>query len=357
MASRRRARNDASRVFGKRARSGLFAPLRARGPGWFAPLPALFAGLGAAAFGCSAHDVVKPNVDDAIEAGVADAGGGTDGADADPGTPSADCNLSGIWISKMVTVTQALNVPQYANNWYYLEIDQPAGSAGFTVTKEFDCGIEVRGSVIVTLLPPTLEAHMKHNAQVGRKGTITKNAAGQCILAAEPYWGLLGAADRFLPPRDTAEEIPTVAMRLPLPTIEKPDGAEDWDNDGKLGLGWQVSGVLQGSRSTVQRQWNRWFTTDRYAISPAMNWGDVTIGVDFDKDETVFDPTSGLLVSPSYSVRTPETPNRYTLRFLGRDKTDPRASGFLHGTDPFGDTAATVETCHAMQDTMLAEDM
>jgi hypothetical protein len=311
------------------------------------------------AFGCSAHDVVKPNVDDAIEAGVGvgDADGDSDGGEVDRGTPSADCNLSGIWISKMVTVTQALGLPQYANGWYYLEIDQPAGSADFTVTKEFDCGTEVRGSVVVTLLPATLEAQMKHNSQAGRKGTMTKNASGQCIVAAEPFWALLGGDDRFLPPRNTAEEIETVAARLPLPTIDHPDGAEDWDNDGKLGVGWQVSGVLQGSRNTVQRQWNRWFTTDRYAVAPAMDWGDATIGVDFDKDETIFDPTSGPLVSPSYSVRTPETPNRYTLRFLGRDKTDPRASGFLHGIDPFSDTAATVDTCHAMQDAMRAEDM
>jgi hypothetical protein len=186
---------------------------------------------------------------------------------------------------------------------------------------------------------------------------MAKNAAGHCVVASEPFWVLLGADDRFLPPRNTDEEITSVAARLPLPTIDRPEGAEDWDQDGKQGVAWQVSGVLMGSRSTVQRQWNRWFTTERYAVTPAMNWGDAIVGTDFDKDETVFDPTTGPLVSPSYSVRTPETPNRYVLRFLGRDKTDARASAFLHGTDPFGDTAATVETCHAMQDAMLAEDM
>ena len=308
--------------------------------------------------GCSAHDVVKPNVDDGTggAGGSGADGGGADGTDPDPGLPSADCNLTGIWFTRIVTVTQALSLPQYATAWSYLEIDQPAGSAEFTIAKGFDCGTEVHGSVTVTLLPVTLEAHMKHNAQVGRKGTMKKDPAGHCIIKAEPFWVLLGAAEKFLPPRNADEEIEPVAARLPLPTIDRPEGAEDWDGDGKLGVSWQVSGVIQGTRSTVQRQWTRWFTNDKYVVSPSMDWRDIEVRADFDKDEAVFDPTSGPLVSPSFSVRTPETPNRYLLRFLGREKGDPRAA-VVRGTDPVGDTAATVATCHALQDMLPALDM
>ena len=310
-------------------------------------------------FGCSAHDVVKPNVDEgAGGAGGSSAdAGGPGGDDADTGVPSADCNLTGVWITKIITVTQALSLPQYATAWYYVKIDQPAGSGDFTVTQAMDCGSEVHGSVIVSLLPATLEAHMKHNSQVGRKGTMKKSAGGGCVVAVEPFWVLLGAEDRFLPPRNTTEEIETVAMRLPLPNLDRPDGAEDWDSDGKLGVSWQVSGVIQGSRSTVQRQWHRWFTTERYAVSPAMDWGDILVGADFDKDEAIFDPTTGPLVSPSYSVRTPGTPNRYFMRFLGRDENDPRAKAAIRGTDPIGNTAAAMETCLMMQDALPAENM
>jgi len=309
--------------------------------------------------GCSAHDVVKPNVDEGVggAGGSGNDGGGAGGSDADTGIPSADCNLTGIWITKIVTVTQALNLPQYATAWYYVEIDQPAGSGDFTITKSMDCGTEVHGSVIVTLLPAALEAHMKHNSQVGRKGTMKKRADGQCAVMAEPFWVLLAAEDRFLPPRNTTEEIETVALRLPLPNLDRPDGAEDWDNDGKLGINWQVSGVIQGTRSTVQRQWHRWFSTERYAVTPATAWGDILVGADFDKDEAIFDPTSGPLVSPSYSVRTPETPNRYLMRFLGRDENDPRAKAAIRGTDPMGNPAAAMETCRMMHDALPAEDM
>jgi hypothetical protein len=309
--------------------------------------------------GCSAHDVVKPNVDEGAggAGGGANDAGGAGGGDADNGVPSADCNLTGIWISRLVSVTQALSLPQYASVWYYLEVDQPAGSADFTITNAFDCGTEVHGSVTVTLLPAALLAHMTHNSQTGRRGTMKKSPDGHCVVAAEPFWALLGAEDKFLPPRNHDEEIEPVAARLPLPTPDRPDGAQDWDGDGKLGLSWQISGVLQGTRSTVQRQWTRWFTTERYAVTPAMEWGDIVVGVDFDKDEAVFDPTSGPLVSPSYSVRTPETPNRYLLRFLGRDKTDPRVTAAVRGTDPAGNSAATVETCHLMQDALPAPDM
>jgi hypothetical protein len=308
--------------------------------------------------GCSAHDRVKPYVDEATGGaggGAAD-GGGID-TDADRGAASADCNMTGIWVSKLVTVTQALNLPQYATVWYYLEIDQPSGSVDFTVTKAFDCGTEVHGSVTVTIPPATFESHIKHNSQAGRKGTMKKNAAGRCDLTAEPFWSLLGAHERFLPPRNTAEEIGPVAARLPLPTLDRPDGAEDWDNDGRLGLAWQVSGILQGSRSAVQRQWTTWFTTDRYAVTPALDWGDIIVGVDFDKDDAIFDPTSGPLVSPSYSVRTPETPNRHLMRFLGRTPSDARLDDVVRGTDPANDVAAARETCLLIQDALPAESM
>jgi hypothetical protein len=341
--------------FGRADEVGIGIGMKRRGLRLVLVSIAACAGLG----GCSAHDVVKPNVDKGTGGAGgtgADGGGSGDGSDADQGVPSADCNLTGIWISKMVTVTQALSLPQFANSWFYMQVDQPAGSAEFTITNQFDCGNEVRGSVTVTLLPATLETHMAHNSQVGRKGTMTKTADGKCAVTIEPFWGLLGAADRFLPPRNTAEEIDPVAARLPLPTIDRPDGAEDWDRDGKLGLSWQVSGIIQGSRSTVQRLWTRWFTTERYAVTPSMDWGDIEVATDFDKDESIFDPTSGPLVSPSYSVRTADTPNRHLLRFLGRDKSDPRVAAVIRGTDPIGNLAATVETCHRVQDTMPAED-
>jgi hypothetical protein len=198
---------------------------------------------------------------------------------------------------------------------------------------------------------------MSHNSQAGRKGTMKKSATGQCIVDVEPFWALLSAEDRFLPARNTAEEIETVAARLPLPTVDRPEGSEDWDADGKIGVSWQVSGILQGTRSTVQRQWTRWYTTERYPVTPATDWGDILVGVDFDKDEAVFDPTSGPLVSPSYSVRMKDTPNRYLLRFLGRDKSDTRVIAAVRGTDPATNSAAAVETCHIMQDTLPPEEM
>jgi hypothetical protein len=311
------------------------------------------------ALGCSAHDVVKPNVDEGRggEDAGREGGAGSDDADVNPGQPSADCNWTGIWFTKTVTVTQALGLPQTAAAWYYVEIDQPAGSAEFTITRSMDCGTEVHGSVLVTVPIPTLDAVMKRNSQAGRKGTIKKSPGGQCVVTSEQFWIILGAEDRFVPARNTASEIEPIAMQLPLPSIERPDGAQDWEADGKLGVLWQVSGVLQGTRSTVQRQWNRWFTTERYSVTPAMDWGDVVVAADFDKDENIFDPTSGPLLSPSYSVRTPETPNRYFMRFLGRTKSDPRAAAEVRGTDPVADTAAARETCIHLQDNLGADDM
>jgi hypothetical protein len=308
---------------------------------------------------CSAHDVVKPNVDEApgaVDAGQNDGAEPIDG-DVVPGAPSADCNLAGIWITKMVSISQALSLNQTASSWHYLEIDQPAGNAEFTVKRSIDCGSEVHGTVTVTFPVASIDAGMKRNDQIGRKGTIKKTPSGQCGVDVEQFWIMIGAEDRFLPPRNAREEIEPVAARIPLPTLDRPEGAQDWDGDGKLGMLWQVSGIVQGTRNVVQRQWNRWFSTERYAVTPSMNWTEITVAADFDKDEAVFDPTSGPLVSPSFSVRTPETPNRFVMHFLGRDKSDPRVTALVRGTDPAADLSAARETCYRIQDTLRAEDM
>jgi hypothetical protein len=127
-----------------------------------------------------------------------------------------------------------------------------------------------------------------------------------------------------------------------------PEGAIDPDGDGKLGLAFEISGLLSGTRNSVQRDWTRWFSEPGYEFPPGTDWTtDITIRADFDNEESVLDPQGSLLSSGS----TPKTDAKHTLqlRFLGRDVSDPRVAAFVKESQ--------VDTCYAIQDALPAEEL
>jgi hypothetical protein len=131
-------------------------------------------------------------------------GGGAAGASPVPNDP--ECDFSGIWIAKQVTVSEALSLPQSSNNWYYLEFEQTGTDV--RVSKHFDCGIEVRGSATVTLTRQTTEELITHNVQTGRTGTVTKQGS-TCSLQIARFWSIRGADEAPLVCRYQLREKPT----------------------------------------------------------------------------------------------------------------------------------------------------
>ena len=267
------------------------------------------------------------------------------------GAADADCDFNGIWIANQLTVSEALSLPQTSNNWYYLELKQSGNDV--EVAKHYDCGIEVRGSATVTLSRSTLTASITRNLQAGRKISVSKQGA-TCSFDAARFWSIRGADElRFLPGepnpgRDFPDNISDVAKSKPLPTSSKSDGAIDIDNDGKLGIAFQVTGIVAGTRNSVQRDWTRWVTEPGSEIAAGQDWTtDLTIRADFDNEESIIDPTSGLLVSGSMPSGTAK--HVLKLRFLGRDASDPRATAVIQGTE--------VDTCYAIQDALPAEQL
>jgi hypothetical protein len=259
-----------------------------------------------------------------------------------------DCDFTGIWIADQITVSEALSRPQSSNQWMYLEFKQ-SGTA-LEVTKHFDCGIEVRGTATVTMSRATTQALIAHNVQIGRKATLKRNAA-HCELAVDRFWSVRGADEaRFLPnaTRDSSDSVETVDMLKPLPTVVNTDGAVDTENDGRLGVAYQVAGSISGTRNTVQRYWTRWHTDTDYEIPASDNWtSDLVIRTEFDNEESVLSPKSGLLLSSS----KPKSDAKHVLklRFLGRDSSDPRVAAIVKATD--------LDTCYAIQDALPAEKL
>jgi hypothetical protein len=265
-----------------------------------------------------------------------------------PGAADPECDFNGIWIANQQTVSEALSLPQTSNNWYYLELEQSGNDV--EVSKHFDCGIEVRGSATVVLSRATLTASITRNLQAGRKINVSKQGTS-CSFEAARFWSIRGADElRFLPGepnpgRDFPDNISDVAKSKPLPTASMTDGAVDIDNDGKLGIAFQVTGIVMGTRNSVQRDWTRWFTEPGYEIAASQDWtSDLTVRADFDNEESIIDPTSGLLVSGSMPSGTAK--HVLTLRFLGRDASDPRAAALIKADD--------VDTCYAIQDALPA---
>jgi hypothetical protein len=293
---------------------------------------------------CGDDDGGEPRA--TVEAGVSglpDAQSGDAGAPAAPTGP-ASCDLSGIWIGRMNGQTEALG-PQYANTWYYWELAKREGA--IEVTRHMDCGIEVRGTVTVQLTPATTRALIPKNQQVGRKGTSTMAADGTCAFELERFWSVRGLDEAaYLPgARNSAGTLASISAEKPLPLREQANLTVDWDGDGQPGISWQVSGIVSGTRATVQRDWTRYFSAPGYELRGASDFVDnIVVRAEFEAQEVVYAasaPTLELLGQTNAAAE-----HTLTLRFLGRDRSDPRAQALLKPDD--------FETCLAVRETLPA---
>lgn len=278
------------------------------------------------------------------DAGSPDAGQQADGSlgtceaiDTDaghlPDTSGAPaCDLSGLWAARQTTESLALNMPQYASNWYLYEFTQ-AGTA-LEVKAHMDCGIAVQGTVIVQLSPQTTSALMTHNRQVGRKGTVTQAAGATCAVSLERFYSVRGVSEaRYAPmPRSRMVSLETLRAEQPLPPSTMPMATEDWDNDGKPGIAWVVSGIIPGVRHTAQRDWTTYFTAPGYTVPANSTFpNDLTIRAAFAAEEVVYaaDPPSlRQLSQPNCAAK-----HTLTLRYLGKTADDPRAKQVLGRDD------------------------
>lgn len=279
------------------------------------------------AFGCGDDGAAKGDMRDANPATGQDASAMVPSGDAGSGS----CDLTGVWIGRMNTESLALGQPQYANNWYYFELTQD-GSA-LTVARHMDCGLEVRGDVTVLLAPATTDALRAHNVQTGRKGTVTAQGDGTCALDTEHFWSVRGVSESaFVPtPRTSSDSLAQVQAALPLPPANRPERTEDWDGDGKPGIAWAVTGIVQGERHTAQRDWTRYFTAPGYEIRAVADFpSDLVVRAEFSNEEVVYESSAGLgqVSQPNASAA-----HTLTLRFLGRTKDDARARAIVVAGD------------------------
>ena len=268
------------------------------------------------------------------------------------GVASPSCDLSGIWVARMMTVVEALNIEQCGSQYYYLEFEQDGTDV--EVVNHFNCGIEGRGTANQTFNDDTVQAYVSASSWIGRRGVMSLNDEGSCELKLEPYWSAFGVDEAsYLPdPPNSTQSLAQVQSNNPLTR----DAALDTDGDGHPGIQLIIAGAINGSRHAMQRSVNRWRTTDRYRIAPAVDWvEDLDVRVDYHgEDFTVATtPPDDPILAAGATPRPNAASARVTLRFLGRDGTDPRVPPIVVGSDR-SDLQGALQTCRNIVDALPA---
>ncbi|MEL6180599.1 MAG: DUF4215 domain-containing protein [Myxococcota bacterium] len=278
------------------------------------------------------------------------------------------CDMTGYWIVRQTdfSVDDIFGgLLQTSSNWYIFELTQE-GDAFEVVTSRI-CGIRVSGTVDVTLTPSGLERLMVSNPQGAgnmarppRRGISREEEDGTCTFSMDRWYIVRGLEEEsgvspYLPDDFLAK--PELDSLTPLPDVPDdqrtsdtpltPEGAQDWDGDGRTGLSWVVTGLATGTRNTVQRDWFEYMSTAEFPVSSG---GNEFVGVSlFDNEENILHADSGPLLAGS--TPAPGLQGQVTFRYLGRSLDEAAVAEILAA--PLGEATATdVETCAKVVETL-----
>lgn len=272
------------------------------------------------------------------------------------------CDMSGVWIVRQTDFSEA-NVGtkgiQTSSNWYYLEIVQSGDS--WTVKKSLFCGIVVTGSVSVRLQDAATRALMYRNPQAdGRPGgarTGVMMAQGDgCYFKAARHYFIRGGKDSLLPSNFDAEPaletLPALPKSNDLYDASKGGDlaqAEDTDADGFVGVAYDVSGLIAGTRNVVQRDWCAYESDDAHKVPK--NASEFIARSDFRNQEQILHVKCSASKCPlleAGSSPSLDHPGRVVFRYLGKTATDETAKAIVvapPGADPDKD----FQTCMNIQ--------
>lgn len=278
---------------------------------------------------CGSDDSPKR---DAEDAGVEDAG-------------ASECNMQGVWALRWISYASNVAVA-VSNNWFYLEVEQ--NGEELTVKESVDCGYRAFVGNFVTYSPPALERVLpQYNSQAGRKGTLRK-AGEQCDLFLHKFWTVRGADPAtYLPDGPFAETtLAAVQAKAPLPSPANPEGAEDWENDGNIGITLVIEDT--GERYSTNRDWTEYFScnggdadpagcrpgdSDVFALTPEALQDSFTVRSAYDGEDPPLASTSPLFNNDAPPLA--DGNHRGTFKRLGSGRDDGMARAFWAETDAY----------------------
>lgn len=258
------------------------------------------------------------------------------------GSKAEACDMTGYWIVRQTdfSIDTVLSQVQTSTNWYVFKMSQTGND--FAVELAINCGIKATGSATADLTEGGIRGLIHLNPQDkdsprgARKGTFTPDGSGCAFSFARNY--MVRGGEPSLLPADFSKD-PELSTLTPLPTSPDPEnaagttipGAVDVDGDGSPGVAFRVSGNANGMRNTIQRDWNEYFTEEG-SRAPA-NAIEMVVRVRFDNQENILAVSKcplvgcGILLAGSHAAMNLK--DRATLRYLGKDLTDPRVSSIV----------------------------
>ncbi len=276
------------------------------------------------------------------------------------------CDMTGYWATRETNFTRdtVLGQVQTSSNWFLFRFEQEGDD--FKVVESLDCGVHVTGSVTVDSSPATLRSSMYANRMDGAEGGrparrgISRASGDGCEVTFERWYKVRGAAASFLPADFAAK--PTLASLPPLPTVadpatstDVPAGSEDPDGDGIPGTSFLITGFVQGTRNSAQRDWKE-YATDPASPAPA---GALAFSVPgtFDLEESVLrvtdcGSTCGLLSSSANAAS--DLPGKWALSYIGRSIGTPRVDNVVQGA-PRANIETDLATCTKVRELLPHE--
>ncbi len=275
------------------------------------------------------------------------------------------CDMTGYWLARETNFSRdtVIEKIQTSTNWYLFEFAQ-AGTA-FVVEKQLFCGVHVVGSVTVDLTDKAYRGLMYQNSgtgttKLGRRLGSFEPKGDTCAFSLERWYILRGLDDRYLPA--DFRKHPALTELLPLPVEPDPlspsgeplPGVEDWDEDGKPGIAWNVRGIVSGRRHSVQRDWVEYGGDGQAIPAHAVEF---RANVRFDGQESLLavdqcGESCGMMRGGS--VPASDAQSYVTFRYLGRALTDARVAEVVT-REPMLDADADMETCAKVKAAMPHE--
>jgi len=267
----------------------------------------------------------------------------------------SECDLSGWWAVRETNYTReaVLGSVQTASNWFVYRIEQQGDD--FALAEALDCGVHVTGSATVDMTPGTLRGMIYRNRMDpggphGARHGTSKPIPGGCAVSLDRWYKIRGGSESLLP-ADFAKK-PALAALAPLPTVsdpvtstDVPSGAEDPDGDGIPGAAFQIGGIANGIRNTLQRDWKEFATLPGAPVLA----GATTIAFPgaFDLQESILRVTEcgtscGLLAAAARVAQ--DLAPRITLAYVGAALGGARTSRVVADT-PRKSLDADLTTC------------
>jgi hypothetical protein len=259
------------------------------------------------------------------------------------------CDLNGYWAAKQLLINQSeLAGEQKTAQWSYLVLVQHGED--LTTVDHHECGLFTRGLAEAAVPRDTLQVLASRNSWRGRKGRVQR-VGEQCQISFQRAWLVRGAdPSTFLPGGVFGAGELDSQQTVPLPTRERPLGAENWNGGtlGKVGLAMSISGATSGTRWTTQRLYSEWFTSEHYPVEAAHERERLTLGAAFDSETHVLsvEPPSPLLESVLPRPDGDNPQNSVELLFLGRDARAAPAAAVVRERN-------LVERCLYIQNALL----